>query len=556
MLQQIHIRDFAIVDAVDIELGDGMTTLTGETGAGKSILLDAIGLCLGDRADTNALPEHADRAEIQVAFDISDNNAAQEWLTEQALEGDEGECLLRRVVQRKGRSQAWINGRPAPLNLLADLGQHLIDIHGQHEHHRLTRNDAQRATLDAFGDHGELLAKVRDEEAELRRIRNEIKRLEGSQGDYEQRLELLRFQVNELAELEMSREDIENLEAQQKRLASAGETIQACQAALAALYDDEQSAQTVLGGVLRDLSERTDVDESIAQAHELFNDAQVQLQEGCNHLRHFVDNMDVDPARLQWVEDRLGELTDLARKHRVRVEELPERLANLRAELEELESAEERVAALRDEQDQAHRRYQDAAHQLSEARAQTAATLSERVTELISELGMAGGALNIRVDHDPDGKPTPHGLDQVSFEVRTNPDQRFGPLSKVASGGELSRIGLALEVATAHVGGIPTLIFDEADAGIGGAVAEVVGRKLRELGEQHQVLCVTHLPQVAAQGHHQLKVSKDVDDGRTRTAITPLPDRDRTEEIARMLGGVEITENTLEHAREMLQRAG
>jgi DNA repair protein RecN (Recombination protein N) len=533
-----------------------MTTLTGETGAGKSILLDAIGLCLGDRADTNALPEHAERAEIQVAFDISENAAAREWLTEQALDGDEGECLLRRVVQRKGRSQAWINGRPAPLNLLADLGQHLIDIHGQHEHHRLTRNEAQRATLDAFGDHEALLAEVREQEGELRRIRSEIKRLEGSQGDYEQRLELLRFQVNELAELEMSREDIENLEAEQKRLASAGETIQACQAALAALYDDEQAAQGVLGWVVRDLSERTHVDEAIAQANELFNEAQVQLQEGCNHLRHFVDNIDVDPARLQWVEDRLGELTDLARKHRVRVEELPEHLASLRAELEELESAEERVAALRDEQDQTHRRYQAAAHKLSEAREQTAAGLSERVTELISELGMAGGALNIRVDHDPDGKPTPHGLDQVSFEVRTNPDQRFGPLSKVASGGELSRIGLALEVATAHVGGIPTLIFDEADAGIGGAVAEVVGRKLRELGGRHQVLCVTHLPQVAAQGHHQLKVSKDVEDGKTRTAITPLPDSDRTEEIARMLGGVEITENTLEHAREMLQRAG
>lgn len=556
MLRQIHIRDFAIVDAVDLDLDDGMTTLTGETGAGKSILLDAIGLCLGDRADTTALPEHADRAEIQAVFDITDNAAAREWLADQALEGDEGECLLRRVVQRKGRSQAWINGRPAPLNLLADLGQYLIDIHGQHEHHRLTRGDVQRGTLDAFGDHSALLDKVRACDSELGRIRNDIARLEGNQGDYEQRLELLRFQVEELAALEMSREDIQNLETEQKRLASAGETIQACQAALAALYDDEQSAQTVLGGVIRDLSERTDVDDAIAQANELFNEAQVQLQEGCNQLRHFVDTIDVDPARLQWVEDRLGELTDLARKHRVRVEELPDRLANLRAELEELESSEERLTALRSEWQQAHQRYQEAARELSDARQMTAETLAARVTELMGELGMGGGALNIAVEHNPDGRPTPHGLDQIRFEVRTNPDQRFGPLDKVASGGELSRIGLALEVATADVSLIPTLVFDEADAGIGGAIAEVVGRKLRELGNRHQVLCVTHLPQVAAQGHHQLKVSKAVEDGRTRTAIDDLEDTERTQEIARMLGGMEITDSTLEHAREMLQRAG
>jgi len=556
MLRQIHIRDFAIVDAVDIDLGDGMTTLTGETGAGKSILLDAIGLCLGDRADTTALPDHADRAEIQVAFDISANASAQAWLNEQALEGNEGECLLRRVVQRQGRSQAWINGRPAPLNLLSELGRYLIDIHGQHEHHRLTRSDAQRGTLDAFGDHEQLLSAVRAEESELRRIRNEIARLEGNQGDYEQRLELLRFQVNELDALAMSREDIEGLEAEQRRLASAGETIQACQAALAALYDDEQSAQSALGGVIRDLEERTRVDDAIASAHELFSDAQVQLQEGCNQLRHFVDSVDVDPARLQWVEDKLGELTDLARKHRVRVEELPQRLEALRAERTELESAEETLTALRDEWQSAYHRYQEAARALNEARQATASQLAERVTALIDELGMQGGAMNIAVEHDPDATPTPHGLDQIRFEVRTNPDQRFGALSKVASGGELSRIGLALEVATADVSQIPTLIFDEADAGIGGAVAEVVGRKLRELGNQHQVLCVTHLPQVAAQGNNQLRVSKQLDDGRTRTAIQELEAEHRTEEIARMLGGVEITENTLEHAREMLQRAG
>jgi len=555
MLRHIHIRDFAIVDRLDVELEGGMTALTGETGAGKSILLDALGLCLGDRADTTALPDRADRAEILVSFDIADNAAAREWLDEQALDAD-GECILRRVVQRNGRSQAWINGRPAPLQMLGDLGGYLVDIHGQHAHHSLMRTDIQRQTLDAFGAHGDQLEGVAELEREWRTLRAEAKRLQGGQEGYDDRLDLLRYQVGEIEALDMDREAIAALDAEQRRLASAGDTIEACQRAIAALYEDETSAQAALSSVIRDIGDRTDIDDSLATAHDLFNEALVQIQEGCNSLRHFVDGLEVDPARLEWVEQRIAELSDLARKHRVRPEELPERLDSLRSELAELEQAESRLKEIDGEIAELEARYRAQAKTLSDARNAAAQTLSERVTELMGELGMGGGELRIRVDHDAEGRPGPHGLDQVVFEVRTNPDQRFGPLAKVASGGELSRIGLAMEVATAGVTHIPTLIFDEADTGIGGGVAEVVGRKLRELGGHHQVLCVTHLPQVAAQAHRQLKVSKALADGRTRTGITSLGSDARTEEIARMLGGMEITEHSLQHAREMLDRAG
>jgi DNA repair protein RecN (Recombination protein N) len=555
MLRQIHIRDFAIVDAVDLELEAGMTALTGETGAGKSILLDALGLCLGDRADTSALPEQAERAEVVVTFDVGDNPPAHRWLVEQALDA-EHECVLRRVIQRSGRSQSWINGRPAPLQSLAELGEHLVDIHGQHAHQSLLRRDAQRDTLDAFGVHAAAQAPVAETYRELRSLREEMRRLQGGSEGLDDRLDLLRFQVSELEALGMSADDIRELDAEQRRLASAGDTIERCQRALSVLYEDEPSAQALLSGVLRDLADRTDLSPELASAHDLFSEALVQVEEGCNSLRHFIDGMEVEPGRLEWVEERLATVTDLARKHRCDPEALPERLEALRAELEALENAGERLAELDRLLASMDARYREAATALSAARRDAAATLGAEVTALMHELGMPGGELIIAVEHDADGAPSAHGLDQVRFDVRTNPDQRPAPLARVASGGELSRIGLALQVATAHVTHIPTLIFDEADTGIGGAIAEVVGRKLRTLGSHHQVLCVTHLPQVAAQAHHQLKVAKGMEAGRTRTRISRLQSDERTREIARMLGGVEITDNTLNHAREMLARAG
>jgi len=555
MLRHIHIRDFAIIDEVELELAPGMTALTGETGAGKSILLDALGLCLGDRADTGAVPDHAERSEIHVSFDVARNPSARDWLAEQSLDAED-DCVLRRVIQRGGRSQSWINGRPVPLQQLGELGSHLIEVHGQHAHQSLTRADTQRETLDAFAGHGSRLARVRELHAEWRRIGDEIRRLEGGQGDYDDRLELLRYQVGELDDLGLDAEGIRELEQEQRRLAGAGDILTACQASLADLYDEEPSAQGLLGGAQRRLEDFLDADPALQEAYDLFATAQVQLQEGCQALRHFADHLEMDPERLAWVEGRLGELTDLARKHRVAPEGLPEQREALRAELETLENAESRLAELHREREAVAEAYREAAAALSAARQDAAARLADEVSGLMRELGMPGGELLIRVEHDADARPASHGLDDVRFEVRTNPDQRPGPLSKVASGGELSRIGLALEVATADIARIPSLVFDEADSGIGGAIAEVVGRKLRALGEHHQVLCITHLPQVAAQAHHQLQVEKELAGGRTRTGVRRLQGDDRTQELARMLGGMEITENTLNHAREMLERAG
>ncbi len=555
MLRHIHIRDFAIVDAVDLELDAGMTALTGETGAGKSILLDALGLCLGDRADTAAVPDHAERAEIVVGFDIEDNAAARAWLAEQALESGT-ECLLRRVVQRSGRSQSWINGRPVPLQSLAELGAYLVDIHGQHAHQSLLRRDAQREIVDAFGGHAAALAEVARHAGEVRRLRDQVRSLQGGDEDVANRIDLLRFQIGELDALGLTVEGIRELDTEQRRLASAGDTIERCQAALAALYDDDRSAQARLGGAIRDLAERVDLAPELAAAHDLFNEALVQIEEGCNSLRHFADSLDVEPGRLEYLEQQLGTVTDLARKHRCPPEELPARLERLREELDQLEHAGERLLTLERDLVTALTGYREAAQELSTARAETATTLAAEVSTLMAELGMAGGELRIAVQHDSEGAPSANGSDEVRFDVRTNPDQRPAPLARVASGGELSRIGLALQVATADVARIPTLIFDEADTGIGGAVAEVVGRKLRALGGRYQVLCVTHLPQVAAQAQHQLKVAKTVAKGQTSTHIDVLEPATRAEEIARMLGGVEITANTLNHAREMLERAG
>lgn len=555
MLSHIHIRNFAIVDELELELRPGMGALTGETGAGKSILLDALGLCLGDRADSDAVGPAEDRSEINVSFDVSAVSDARDWLTEQSLDAD-GDCLLRRVIQRNGRSQAFINGRPVPLQSLAELGELLVDIHGQHAHQSLMKRDTQRETIDRYGRHDELLERVARLHRDCRQTRREIGELEGGQEDYQDRLDLLRFQVGELEALGLTAEQIAELDDEQRRLASAGETLEACQQLLNMLYEDDASAQAALSGATRRLEDYAELDPNLDNALQLFNEALVRVEEGCNALRHYADSTDVDPSRLEWVEERIGTLHDLARKHRVTPEELPQRLDNLRAELERLENAESRLLELRKQLGQQENDYRAAAVELSYARQRTATELADRATEIIQQLGMPGGEIYIRLDLAEDGKISPTGLDTVQFEVRTNPDRPFGPLHRVASGGELSRIGLALEVVAAHATRIPTLIFDEADTGIGGGVAEVVGRKLRELGEMRQVLCVTHLPQVAAQAHHQYQVTKSTADGVTRTNVRLLDGQERTEELARMLGGMEITENTLRHAQEMLERAG
>ena len=553
MLTRIAIRDFAIIDALDIELSGGLSVITGETGAGKSIILDGLGLCLGDRADTAMVPDGAARSEISVAFDITANPNAQQWLADEALD-EEDNCLLRRVIHQNGRSQAMVNGRPVTRSQLETLGSLLVGIHGQHAHQQLLKPTTQRRTLDNAADHPDELATVADLAARLQEITAEIEYLGGG-ADQADRKALLRYQLDELEGAALSEAAYAELIQEQKRLASAGELITCCQTVLDSLYDSDSAAHALLANAQRQLAPFEQTDPAVAEANSLFASAMVQAQEGAQHLRQFADRLEIDPHRLAEVDASIGVLNDLARKHQTQPEALLEVADRLRETLETLDAAEGRLNELTKAQEEAKKAYQAASSVLSASRQKAAEKLSSEVNALLAELGMPGAALIIKVVHQPATSPGPNGQDEVRFDVRTNPDQPPGPLQKIASGGELSRIGLAIEVATARTAEIPCLIFDEADSGIGGAVAEVVGRKLRMLAEHHQVICITHLAQVAAQGQSQLQVEKQTLEGRTQTTMRPLTEAERLEEIARMVGGVEITTATLNHAKEMLKQA-
>ncbi len=551
MLKHIHIRDFAIIDELELELGPGMTALTGETGAGKSILLDALGLVLGDRADSQTVRPGAERAEINAEFDTADHPAVAEWLADNDLDAD-GDCSLRRVVGADGRSRGYINGRKSPLTLLRELGEQLVDIHGQHEHQSLLRRDAQRVLLDGFGGCDDALAAVEETWREWRDTRARLERLGSSGEDRAERLELLRYQVEELDQLGLSTEDIEHTDAEQRRLANAGQLIEGCQQALTLLYDDDRSAHGLLTGANDAIESLAGHDERLGSAVEMIANALIQCDEAATALRAYAADAELDPDRLAEVEERLSTIHDLARKHRVEPTELPALAERLRAELDELEHADERAAEVEREVEALEGTWRERAQALHEARERAGQILAEQVTAAMQELGMAGGAFDCAIRARDDGRPGPTGFDEVEFRVTANPGQPLAPLKRVASGGELSRISLAIQMIGSGRAGIPTQIFDEVDAGIGGGVAAVVGDRLRALGAHRQVLCVTHLAQVAASAHHHLQVSKSADSDETRARLQALATEERIEEIARMLGGRRITDQSRAHARELL----
>lgn len=555
MLAELSIRNFAIIDDLALTLAPGMTVLSGETGAGKSILIDALGLLLGDRADADAVREGADRAEIDARFRLDDAPAAQAWLAERELD-DGDECVLRRVVLREGRSRNWINGSPATARDLKALGECLVDIHGQHEHQSLLRTAVQREIVDGYGGHEDAVAAVADSHRRLQDLERRIAEIEQVGDDGESRLDLLRYQVQELEALDLKPGELPELEAEHRRLANAERLIGDGQRALGLLYEgDESSAMDVLGAAERVLADLAELDAGFGGPLELTANARIQVQEAADGLRRTVDGLELDPARLAEVESRLAGIQDLARKHRCEPDALPDRLARLQQELADLEGAGERLAALRRERDTARAEYRRLAEALHAARAEAATTLAAAVSEGIRELGMPQGVLEIEVAFEPEAAASAHGNDRVGFRVSANPGQSPRPLERVASGGELSRISLAIQVVAASSTRVPTLVFDEVDAGIGGGVAEIVGRQLRRLGADRQTLCVTHLPQVAAQAQQHLHVSKEVADGATRTRIRELGADRRVEELARMLGGIEITDQSRAHAREMIERA-
>jgi DNA repair protein RecN (Recombination protein N) len=554
MLTHIHVRNLAIVDEIEVELTAGMTTLSGETGAGKSILVDALGLVLGDRADSSVIRHGCERAEISAAFHIQDQPAVCQWLAQQELDRD-GECQLRRIISLEGRTRGFINGQAVPMQSLRELGEQLVDIHGQHEHQSLLRSGVQRQLLDTFGGHQALLDRLSAIHLDWKAANAELQGVFGNDAERDARLDLLRYQHQELQSLGLSADDIKNIDEEHARQANAGRLLEASHQGLERLDAEEYaSASSLLNQTLDELNELAALDSRLEDTTRLLGEAAVLISEGIASLRHYAERLDIDPERLQWLEQRIGILHDLARKHRCSPEDLPAVEERIAAELDNIEHADEHRAALQARLARLQQDYLGTAAELTAKRNRTATAFSKQISAAMQTLGMAGGVFSVRLKPRAEKPFSPQGMDDIVFMVSANAGQPLQPLSKVASGGELSRISLSIQVISAGSDAIPTLIFDEVDSGIGGGVAEIVGQKLRALGRDRQVLCVTHLPQVAALAHQQLQVTKLSGKDTTRTRIRTLNEEERIDELARMLGGVRITHQTREHAREMLQQ--
>jgi len=555
MLTHLQIRDFAIIDAIELELRPGLTVLTGETGAGKSILVDALQLLAGGRAGAEVVRHGSERAEISGTFDLGQApRELKQWLEEQSLGGSE-DLIIRRVVSSDGRSRAYLNGQSVPLQLLREAGNILIDIHGQHEFQSLMRTSAQRELLDGYGKHEALVGQVGIAHRVWVEILNRTLDLETRARDREAKLELLRYQVQELNALQLKEGEVHSLMEERARLANRGRLADGTQVALQQLFEsDEGSAHANVSRALQSLRGLAAVDTKLAAVVPVLEEVSIQITEAARTLEQYRESLDMDSARQDEVERRLSAIEELARKNRVSPDGLIERGAQLNKELEALERAELDLAVLRKDLASALESYRLQANQLSARRVTAGRALAKDITTRMQTLGMAGGRFQVDVTQDGNADPAQHGLDQIDFKVTANPGQPLRALSKVASGGELSRLSLAVQVSCA-ARETRCMVFDEVDSGIGGAIAEIVGKELRALGARGQVLCVTHLPQVASQGHHHLRVTKLTDGKTTRTALTDLTTGDRVEEIARMLGGVEVTAKAREHAKEMLKVA-
>ncbi|WP_263227000.1 DNA repair protein RecN [Pseudomonas alabamensis] len=552
MLVHLSIHNYAIVEHLDLELARGMSVITGETGAGKSIMLDALGLALGDRADCGVVRPGADKADILATFDLVDIPEAHAWLVERDLEQD-GPCILRRVITAEGRSRGYINGTPCPLGDLKALGELLIDIHSQHEHQSLLKTDTHRRLLDEYAGASDLARQVQLAAQRWRQTRQELERLSNSSDEQRARHQLLSYQLEELENLNLGENELELLEQEHKNLTNAEALFGVCRQVIDQCSEsDSGNVLSVLSACLSRLGNTGDGPKALGEAANLIASAQIQIEEAVGELNRFLDHFDADPMRLQALEERLDALYTLARKHRVQPSELPELQQRLIDELEGLNASDESVERLGEELAAYAKHYQLKAAELSGLRHHAAGQLANAVEQEIQRLGMPGGRFHIALTPLNGDDLSPHGLESVELLVSANPGQPLKGLAKVASGGELSRISLAIQVITAQTSRIPTLVFDEVDVGIGGPTAEIVGQLLRRLGDRGQVLTVTHLPQVAAQGHHHLFVHKVRHSDTTHTAVASLGKRERVEEVARMLGGIDLTKESLAHARKMV----
>jgi len=552
MLTQLTIHNFAIVKFLELELKSGMTTVTGETGAGKSIAIDALGLALGSRAEASTVRPGATKAEISASFTIEASSHAHHWLVEHELD-NEDECILRRVITAEGRSKGYINGIPVPLQQLRTLSQFLVQVHGQHAHQTLLKPEIQLAILDGYANHPQRLLKVKKSYRHWHELATEKKALEQNQQQRAARQQLLQYQVSELNEFGLAEGEYKQVEAEHRLLANSTELVQECMTSLDILHENENNnISSLLQNVTHRLENLLDMDPKLKGITETLQEAVVLAEEAGSELRHYTDNLERNPEQFEYLDERLGKALELARKHQVTPETLAQHHKILKDELAAISNDDERIDVIGHELTIAQELYKVEADKLTASRHKYAKQLNKLISASMHELSMENGKFEMTLSALEQQLPSPLGVDNISFLVSTNPGQPLQPLGKVASGGELSRISLAIQVITAQKISTPTLIFDEVDVGISGQTASVVGKLLRQLGDKTQVMCVTHLPQVASKGHQQMFVSKNTDGKTTETSMMPLDKQQRIAELARLLGDEKITESTLNNAAEML----
>ncbi|QCU89965.1 DNA repair protein RecN [Thiomicrorhabdus sediminis] len=551
MLQELTIQNLALIEKLNLSFESGFTTLTGETGAGKSILLDALGLALGERADTSLVRHNTPKADVTAQFNVKQLAQVKAWLQEHDLEDDDS-CYLRRTVTAEGRSKAYINGYPVAANQLKTLGSFLIDIHGQHEHQRLLTANNQLELLDAYANHNDLLANTRQSYQAWQAIKKELQTLEEAQADYQSKLELLSFQQNEFEQVNPQAEEFEQLSEEQSQLSHASEIKLACQQAYDAI-EGENGSIDQLNQAIHSLESIIHFSPKLESVLAQLHSSLIEVQEAATEIQHQAEHIELDPQQLESVEERLSSLFALAKKYNLDADQLVKKHQQINDDLAQLQHSSDSLESLQIDLNNAWQAFQKEAKKLSDSRLKAAKKLAHLVTEGMQNLGMPNGQFAIEL-HNTE-QATALGIDKAVFMVTANKGQPLQPLAKVASGGELSRISLAIQVATAEVASLPTLIFDEVDVGIGGGIAEVVGQKMQNLGEHKQVLSITHLAQVASHGHQHLFIEKQTQNDSTTTQVTQLSNSHRIEELARMLGGLKVTEQTLNHAKEMLEVA-
>ncbi|WNC67467.1 DNA repair protein RecN [Thalassotalea nanhaiensis] len=552
MLLNLAIRNFAIVSFVEIDWHKGMTTITGETGAGKSIAIDALGLCLGSRALANTVRPGTSKAELTATFDITDTPKALKWLATHDLQQDD-ECIVRRVISAEGRSKAYINGSPVPLAQLKNLGQYLLNIHGQHDHQLLMKNQEQRQLLDDYANHQQMLTELKFYQNQWRELKSELEILQQNKQQRLAQQQLLQYQVKELDEFALQANEFTQLEADFKRNSNAQQLLMLSEQCVQEISADEQfNLLSQLQKATEHLNQLAELDPSVDSIATLVNEARIQFEEASHDLIEYQQSIDLNPQTFALIEERYSTAVDLARKHKVAPESLDSFHSEICKELHAIASDDSRLELIHDEMDACLLAYKELACKLRASRIKAATKLEKAITKSIRQLNMPDAIFKLAVDEKDINEPTAHGTDNVEFLVSMNPGQPVEPIAKVASGGELSRISLAIQVILAEKIVTPTLIFDEVDVGISGPTAAKVGQQLNKLGESTQVICVTHLPQVASKGHQQLFVAKLSDGKHTQTSVTELNLDARANEIARLLAGDEITKTSLANAKELL----